>query len=194
LAEFQGQLAEVKKIETIDGVGMQGWVAVGEDWKPISVGNERLLKAHGGKIRPSKALQAKIDQFEEARRGELILFVCIDDEIKALMSLSGERCPPLPLLPPPSAPHSHCPDELRPDAVDMVKRIHQMNFQVDMLTGDHWEVAKEVCLLSLFVPTSLSDLRRCLHSIDELPRSAVARGEAWLDTQDPNRPRQQTPP
>lgn len=80
----------MKKIETIDGVGMQGWVEVDDDWKPISVGNERLLKAHGGKIRPSKAIQAKIDQFHEARSGELILFVSVDDEIKALLSLSGE--------------------------------------------------------------------------------------------------------
>ena len=89
LAEFQGTLAEVKKLQVMDGVGMQGWVAVDDDWQHVLVGNERLLKVHGGKIRPSKAVQSKIDQFHESRKGELILYICIDDEIKALLSLSG---------------------------------------------------------------------------------------------------------
>lgn len=70
---------------------MQGWVAVDDDWQHVEVGNERLLKVHGGKIRPSKAVQSKIDQFHESRKGELILYICIDDEIKALLSLSGTR-------------------------------------------------------------------------------------------------------
>ncbi len=90
IAEFKGKLAEVKKIQAIEGVGMQGWVEVGDDWKHISVGNERLLKAHGGKLRPSKAIQAKIDEFHLARKGELILFIAIEDEIKAMLSLSGK--------------------------------------------------------------------------------------------------------
>jgi hypothetical protein len=89
----------VKKIQVMDGVGMQGWVAVGDDWKHIVVGNERILKAHGGKLRPSKALQSKIDEFLESRKGELILFISIDDELKALLSLSGTLPPTTPLLP-----------------------------------------------------------------------------------------------
>ncbi len=90
IAEFKGKLAEVKKIQSIEGVGMQGWVEVGDDWKHISVGNERLLKAHGGKIRPSKSIQSKIDGFHAARKGELILLIVIEDEIKAMLSLSGD--------------------------------------------------------------------------------------------------------
>ena len=73
----------------MDGIGMQGWVQVEEDeWKHIAVGNERLLKAHGGKIRPSKKMQATIDEFG-SKKGGVVLFVVIEDEIKCLMSLSG---------------------------------------------------------------------------------------------------------
>lgn len=68
---------------------MQGWVFVNEDWKHISVGNERLLKSNGGKINPSKKCQEIIEKFQIQRKGELILFICIEDELKALMSLSG---------------------------------------------------------------------------------------------------------
>jgi P-type E1-E2 ATPase len=35
-------------------------------------------------------------------------------------------------------------DELRQDAADLVKRMHEMNFEVVMLTGDHREVAEQV--------------------------------------------------
>eukprot|EP00604_Paraphysomonas_vestita_P004310 CAMPEP_0174825430 /NCGR_PEP_ID=MMETSP1107-20130205/42737_1 /TAXON_ID=36770 /ORGANISM="Paraphysomonas vestita, Strain GFlagA" /LENGTH=618 /DNA_ID=CAMNT_0016057007 /DNA_START=354 /DNA_END=2210 /DNA_ORIENTATION=+ len=132
IAEFEGKLPEVKKVQVMDGVGMQGWVAVEDDWKHISVGNERLLKSNGGKIKPSKKVQEMIDKFQTDRKGELILFICIEDEVRALMSLS---------------------DELRSDAIDMVSRMHKMDFDVVMLTGDHWDVAKNVCQ-SVAIPQS----------------------------------------
>ena len=34
---------------------------------------------------------------------------------------------------------------MRPDAIDMVSKMHDMNFDVVMLTGDHWDVAKQIC-------------------------------------------------
>lgn len=70
---------------------MQGWVKVDDDdeWKHISVGNERLLKAFGGKIRPSKKLQAVIDNFTARNHGGVILYVALEDEIKSLLALSG---------------------------------------------------------------------------------------------------------
>ena len=37
-------LSQVKKVNVMEGVGMQGWVAVDDDWKHVAVGNERLFK------------------------------------------------------------------------------------------------------------------------------------------------------
>lgn len=69
---------------------MQGWVQVDDDWKHIAVGNERLLKIHGGKIKPSKKMQLVIDEFFNQHEGEIILCIAIEDEIKGLISLSGK--------------------------------------------------------------------------------------------------------
>jgi hypothetical protein len=69
---------------------MQGWVEVEEDeWKHIAVGNERLFKAHGGKIRPSKKMQGAINDFVATHTGGVILYVTLEDEVKCLISLSG---------------------------------------------------------------------------------------------------------
>jgi hypothetical protein len=35
-------------------------------------------------------------------------------------------------------------DEIRPEAAEMVHKMHSMNFEVAMLTGDHLEVAQDV--------------------------------------------------
>lgn len=90
IADYEGKLPEVKKVQVMDGVGMQGWVEVGDDWMHIAVGNERLLKSHGGKVRPSKAMQKEIDAFVARFPGEMVLFVVIEDEIKAIMALAGD--------------------------------------------------------------------------------------------------------
>ncbi len=89
IAEFTGKLSEVKKLSVMDGIGLQGWVKVNDDWKHIAVGNERLLKVHGGKLRPSKRMQVAIDEFCVSHKQEVILYVVIEDEIKCLLSLSG---------------------------------------------------------------------------------------------------------
>jgi hypothetical protein len=49
-----------------------------------------LLQVNGGKIRPSKKMQKELDDFKGKHAGEMILYVVIEDEIKAIMSLSGE--------------------------------------------------------------------------------------------------------
>ncbi len=53
-----------------------------------------------------------------------------------------------------------CPDEIRPDAEEMVRRMHLSNFDVVMLTGDHKEVAEEVThqILRPFISTNRSVL------------------------------------
>lgn len=71
---------------------MQGWVQINSDedeWKHLAVGNERLLKAHGGKIKPSKKMQTTIDEFHSHNKGGVILYVVVEDEIKCLLALSG---------------------------------------------------------------------------------------------------------
>jgi hypothetical protein len=78
----------------IDGVGMQGWVEVeADEWKHIAVGNERLFKPHGGKIRPSKKMQSVMDEFAATHTGGVILYVTVEDEVKCLMALSGPYLP-----------------------------------------------------------------------------------------------------
>lgn len=124
IADYEGKLPEVKKVQVMDGVGMQGWVEVGDDWMHIAVGNERLLKSHGGKVRPSKAMQKEIDAFVARFPGEMVLFVVIEDEIKAIMALA---------------------DQIRTDAELLVQRMMRMHFSITMLTGDHEQVARQVC-------------------------------------------------
>ena len=68
---------------------MQGWVAHDDDWKHVAVGNERLLKAHGGKVRPSKAMQSEIEAFKGKHVGQMLLFVVVEDDIKIVLALSG---------------------------------------------------------------------------------------------------------
>ena len=73
----------------VEGVGLDGWVEVQNDWKHIAVGNERLLKAHGGKLRPNKKQQALIDEYMAQNADKLTLLVVIDDNVDMIISLSG---------------------------------------------------------------------------------------------------------
>jgi len=37
-------------LQVVEGVGIEGWVEVDNDWKFIEVGNEKLLKSNGGHV------------------------------------------------------------------------------------------------------------------------------------------------
>lgn len=56
----------------------------------------------------------------------------------------------------PVSPLTLFEDEIRPEAAEMVHQMQQKNFQVVMLTGDHKEVAEDVCSsLLAFLPMTL---------------------------------------
>lgn len=111
IAEFEGVLPDVKKVDIMEGVGVQGWVAVDDDWKHVAVGNERLLKANKGRVRLSKTQQAKVLAFERKHNNSVILYVAVDDGLERIIALS---------------------DELRSDAFVMTNRMQKMDFAGEM--------------------------------------------------------------
>lgn len=52
-----------------------------EDFRPVVVGNKKLLKVHGGKLRCSKQELTEYEQFCQNNVGSVVLLVAIDDEI-----------------------------------------------------------------------------------------------------------------
>lgn len=90
----EGLLLPVKNVLVIDGVGISGWVFVEglDDWKFVIIGNERILKANGGRVRPSKTQMDQIDVFVEKCSGQTVLMMAVEDEIEMLLALSDEVC------------------------------------------------------------------------------------------------------
>jgi len=124
-----GTLSEIKKLVIKEGVGIEGWVKDREnkfEWKYVVIGNEKLLKAHGGSYRPSSQQTKMIESFtEKAGKDKMILFIVIDDELKLLLSLS---------------------DELRDQSKSFVQYLTKnLSFDCFMLTGDHEVIAKSIC-------------------------------------------------
>lgn len=75
--------------KSVDGIGLEGWVEVEEDWKFVCVGNEKLLKSQGGKARVSAKEQEKLDAFIGRNTGAVILYICVDDVLELVLSLAG---------------------------------------------------------------------------------------------------------
>jgi Cd2+/Zn2+-exporting ATPase len=132
VAEFCGCIAEaadsivmpsVRKIAVVDGMGVTGWVNVGGDWKQVSIGNEKLLQAQGGKVALTATQQQKLDAFVARSVGGVTLLVVVDDQLEMALSLS---------------------DEVRADAGAFVSTLRGMNLTVSMITGDHGAVARSV--------------------------------------------------
>ena len=107
IAEYEGTLPEVKKVEVVEGVGLQGWVQVDDDWKHVAVGNERLLKSNKGRVRLSKTQESKVLAFERKNENSVILYVAVDDALERVIALS---------------------DELRSDAFNMINWMRRINF------------------------------------------------------------------
>jgi Cd2+/Zn2+-exporting ATPase len=126
------KLPDVKKVKTIDGVGIEGWVDVDRTWKPVMVGNERMLKQNGGLVECSKAQFNEIVAFSTKNSACVVLIVAVDDEVALLLALA---------------------DEVRGESAAFVSTLHSMGLAVTMLTGDHQDVASQVCA-ELGIPPS----------------------------------------
>jgi Zn2+/Cd2+-exporting ATPase len=125
MMESDIQMPNVRKIVVVDGVGVSGWAESEPDfWQHVSIGNERLLKANGGKVKPTARQQQLMDAFNKESSGKVVLIVAIDDQLERIISLS---------------------DELRLESHDFVESMQRMNMTVSMLTGDQELVAADVC-------------------------------------------------
>lgn len=117
----------VRRMKVLDGIGLEGWVEVAEegDWKHVMIGNERMLRSHGGKVQMTVEQERDVVQFIMTNAGRTVIFIAIDDELAYAMSLS---------------------DEVRPEAVTFVQDLQErMRINVTMLTGDQADVAHTVC-------------------------------------------------
>ena len=76
----------------LDGAGLEGWVEQGvssSDWRHVAIGNERLLQSGGGKATVDSAMLNEIKDFETKYRNSSIVYICVDDQLSAILALSG---------------------------------------------------------------------------------------------------------
>ena len=124
IAEMEGSLPSVKNIKVKDGVGVEGWVSVDNDWKHVIVGNERILKENGGKVIIAESHKIQIREFSKKNIGATIVMVAVDDQLDLVMALN---------------------DKVKVESKSMIAQLMQMNLVTTMLTGDHNDVALSVC-------------------------------------------------
>ena len=100
-------------------------VKVREEFKPIVVGNKKVLKQYGGKLKCSDAEFQRFELFCRENPSYVILIIAIDDQIRGLLSLA---------------------DQIRDDSKSLVTlfkndlNIHDLN----IITGDSDVVAQNV--------------------------------------------------
>lgn len=89
-------------------MGVEGWVEVSPtEWKHVAIGNERLLKPQNVKVGKSNTPKGRegsgelgrasvspgernaVDEFRQRNTGASVLFVCVDDELAAVLALAG---------------------------------------------------------------------------------------------------------
>ena len=114
---------EVRKIKILEGVGIEGWVAVEDDWKYVMVGNERLLCTNGGKVRLSESQMDSYRDFCSRNSSQVVLLIAVDDSPLLLLSLA---------------------DEVRPESALFVQEMRRMGLPVSILTGDQPAVTATV--------------------------------------------------
>ena len=126
--EMMSKFPETKKIKIVDGIGLEGYVKDPNDsskWKFMQIGNERLLQGFGGTVSVNKQQLTKIKQYQKQSIGKVLLFIVIENELILLLTLS---------------------DELRTQSQEFIHLLQDFfHFQVMMLTGDHYNVAKSIC-------------------------------------------------
>lgn len=103
---------DVKNIEIIVGEGIKGTI----NNKDISIGNKKIME------------NLNFDNFEMdfinlSNKGNTIIYISIDKEIVALLSIS---------------------DEVRESSLEAINKLKNMNIRVIMLTGDNEKTALEI--------------------------------------------------
>ena len=124
ISEFEGELPPARKINVIEGVGVEGWVEIDGDWKHVLLGNEKILSG-ARPVRVGADNGAALDSFLQRNRFNTNVLVAVDDELRLLLSLA---------------------DEVRENSSEMVTDMMQrFGLSVHMLTGDHKKTAENVC-------------------------------------------------
>ena len=169
ITEMSEPFPDSKKVKTMDGIGVQGWVDVkGEDPVHVAVGNERLFKDHqklslgstseatpapaagkkatnmGGKCMLKKGQADQLKEFALKWESSSIVYVTVEDELAMCMALGGidflsDYTVALLLT-----MLLFCADVVRPEAAATVQRLSDLGCNVIMLTGDAAPVATKV--------------------------------------------------
>ena len=114
-AENQGvELTEVQNFESVTGKGVTGSV----DGHATAIGNAAMLKDL--KVNPGVLMQ----QADERRaQGETVMFVVIDEDVAGFISVA---------------------DPIKALTADAIRRLHEDNVSIVMLTGDNEKTANAV--------------------------------------------------
>ena len=114
-AENQGvELTEVQNFESVTGKGVTGSV----DGHATAIGNAAMLKDL--KVNPGVLMQ----QADERRaQGETVMFVVIDEDVAGFISVA---------------------DPIKASTADAIRRLHEDNVSIVMLTGDNEKTANAV--------------------------------------------------
>lgn len=121
---MEGDLPQTRKIKVIDGVGVEGWVDVGSDFRHVIVGNEKVFKLNGGKVPLSQSQQEWVQRFVSSHNSHIVVFICVDDELQMMLALA---------------------DEVRGDSEATLASLKAIGIDLYMLTGDCEGVAMQVC-------------------------------------------------
>jgi len=117
IADGEKSLPPLRKVQVMDGVGVNGWCQIEGVWKYCEIGNERILEKHGGTAYATKAQLARIEGFIKEAGSTVCLLVAVDDDVMLVMSLM---------------------DEVRPESAQFVSTLqNQLGFKVSMLTGSY---------------------------------------------------------
>lgn len=116
----------VRNVKVVEGIGLEGWVQVDDDWVFVNVGNEKLFKHKNpsGKVKLTPSQCQFVDSFYETHSHETVVCICVDDNLVMILALS---------------------DEIREDSASVVQQFYKLNLDVFMLTGDSDRTALNVC-------------------------------------------------
>ncbi len=107
-------IPEAQEVTALSGLGARGQVA----GQRILVGSEALMQEHGIALGDAPAAADT-----RAAAGETVFFAAVDDTVVALISVM---------------------DQIKPNAGDVITRLHEQGLSVVMITGDRRETAEAV--------------------------------------------------
>ena len=115
---MESDFLPTKSIKVIDGVGINGFVNLHNEWLQVSIGNERLLQTYPNACTAEQSIE--VNHFIQTNKGSSIIIVLVNSIIEIIMAIS---------------------DEIREESKEFVTRAKNLGLSVTMLTGDQQSVA-----------------------------------------------------